>query len=113
MNREDTVFFKKTELPDAVFKGILPIFFEEMTEGLEDIQLALKENRIQDIPDFLHKLKGTARGYGAVLIVSRVEFLEQAIKDDKAIDRLKEGTQLLDSAIFEAKSFAQEHFGIE
>ena len=112
MKKDNAIHFKKIELPEAVFKGILPIFFEEISEGLEAIKLALKENRIQDIPDFLHKMKGTARGYGAELIGGRVELLEQAIKDNEAMDRLEEGTQLLDSAIFEAKSFAQEHFGI-
>lgn len=97
---EWNIVLRPTFIDDATYKNLIPLFFNELLEDFNRLQVAFstKDNSIATL--YAHKIKGTAGSYGAEQvsdISAKIEMLckeSQPIKPELVIE-LKDKIEIL------------------
>lgn len=107
----DLPLFTETELSAESYQELLPDFFKEIIADFASIKLAQKQNNLQIIRQFAHKIKGSAACYNASLISEKAKITQDSIDHSSQADLIQIIDQLGDS-IIQSHEYARQNFKI-
>ena len=69
LNFDDTIFDTLSDSMDEVFPEIMDVFFHETDSSIESMKVQISANNADEIRGIAHKLKSSAKTFGALGLV--------------------------------------------
>lgn len=98
LNFDDSVFDSLAVAMDEIFPEIMDVFFQETESSIQTMKTEIAANNINGIRNIAHKLKSSAKTFGAFGLVEILEQIENS-NDLKQTELLAEHQSLIDEYI--------------
>lgn len=98
LNFDDNIFDILSSSMGEVFPELIAVFFQETESSLQTMKTDIASNNIKEVLDASHKLKSSAKTFGAFSFVEILENIENS-EDLKNADLVTEHQKLKDEYV--------------